>query len=57
MSVKIIERDSSSALQSAINHFLKQIDNSNIIDIKYSGRSKYSAYSSEYYSAMIILKD
>ena len=55
MTVKIIERDNMFDLEHAVNEFLKSVQPSSIIDIKYSGRGNHSSYSLDYYSVMIIM--
>ena len=57
MRVDIIERNSYYELEQAINDFLKRIDCSRVVDIKYSGMSNRTVHGNDYYSAMIILKN
>lgn len=56
MKVKIIERESSYELERAVNDFLKQINISNVLDIKYCGEGNHASYSISRYSVMIIMK-
>lgn len=56
MKVKIIERMSKFDLENEINDFLRETNDSDIIDIKYSGSGNHPTYSTDYYSAMIIMK-
>ena len=57
MKIKIIEKDSRFALEEAVNSFLKRIDTSNVLDIKYCGEGNHPPYSISCYSVMIIMKD
>ena len=56
MRVKILQTHTYGELEEIINKFLSTHDNEDVIDIKYSGVGNHSPYSSDYYSAMIILK-
>ena len=56
MRVKILQAHTYGELEEIINKFLSTHDNEDVIDIKYSGVGNHSPYSSDYYSAMIILK-
>lgn len=56
MRVQIIEHSNYKRLEEEINIILKYIQPSEIFDIKYSGSGNQSAYSNDYYSAMIIYK-
>ncbi len=56
MTVKIFEKEYRSELEKAINNFLKTIDQSRIVDIKYSGCGYSVPYGIASYSAMIIIK-
>ena len=56
MKVKIIRADDTWDLEEEINNFLKNISDSQIIDIKYQGVGNHSSYSVDRPSAMIIMK-
>lgn len=56
MKVKIIKADDILNLETKVNKFLNNINDSSIIDIKYQGISNYSAHRIDYPSAMVILK-
>jgi len=56
MRVEIIEDKNYKRLEEKINIILKYVQPSEILDIKYSGSGNSSAYSIDYYSAMIIYK-
>lgn len=56
MKVEIIEERSRFDLEDKINKRLRNYTNDKIIDIKYTGNGNSSAYSTNYYSAMIIYK-
>lgn len=57
MRVIILEKCKKSDLQHDINNMLEHQKESNIVDIKYSGYGCYTPYGTNYYSAMIILKE
>lgn len=57
MRVIILEKCKKSDLQHDINNMLEHQKESNIVDIKYSGSGCYTPYGTNYYSAMIILKE
>jgi hypothetical protein len=54
MRVEIIEKTNRYDLEKEINRRLSKHQPSEIFDIKYSGSGNHSAYSNDYYSAMII---
>lgn len=56
MRVEIIEEKSMYDLERRINEKLRYCENDEIIDIKYIGSGNSPAYSTDYYSAMIIYK-
>ncbi len=56
MKVEIIEKESSWDLQKAVNEFLKRVNPSNVLDIKYCGEGNHPSYSISRYSVMIIMK-
>ncbi|CEQ10672.1 Protein of uncharacterised function (DUF2758) [[Clostridium] sordellii] len=56
MRVEIIEDESKYGLERRINNKLEKYKNDEIIDIKYTGSGNSPAYSTDYYSAMIIYK-
>lgn len=56
MRVEIIETKYAFELQDQVNKFLSRCNPSDVIDIKYSGGGAIAAYSTRYFSAMIILK-
>lgn len=56
MKIKIIDADSIWKLENEINSFLSDIDDSQIIDIKYQGVGNHSTYSVDRPSAMVIMK-
>jgi hypothetical protein len=56
MKVKIIRADTTWNLEKEINNFLKNISDSQIIDIKYQGVGNHASYSLDRPSAMIIMK-
>ena len=56
MIVKIIRADSEWGLEEKINEFLSDINDAQIIDIKYQGVGNHSPYSIDYLSAMVIMK-
>ena len=56
MKVNIIQADNIWDLEKEVNAILSKIDNSKIIDIKYSGIGNRAAYSVDRPSVMIIMK-
>lgn len=56
MKVKIIKTDDIWDLEDKINEFLKTVNDSQIIDIKYQGVGNHATYSTDRPSAMIIMK-
>ena len=56
MRVKIIQEHSNMALESAVNKFLQDIDNDQIIDIQYQGVGNHSSNSVDRVSVMIVLR-
>ena len=56
MKVEIIRADNIWDLEKKINKFLSNISDSQIIDIKYQGIGNHAAYSVDYPSAMVIMK-
>ena len=56
MKVKIIRADDVWDLENKINIFLKDVNDNNIIDIKYQGVGNHPPYSIDRPSAMIIMK-
>ena len=56
MEVKIIQEHSNVALEGAVNQFLQDIDNSQIIDIQYQGVGNHPYNSVDRVSVMIILR-
>lgn len=57
MKVKIIRTDTVWSLEEKINELLKDANDSQIIDIKYQGVGNHPAYSTDYPSAMLIVRD
>lgn len=57
MRVKILRADTVWDLEKTINNFLENINNTQIIDIKYQGVGNTPAYSTDRPSAMIIMAD
>lgn len=56
MRVRIIHANDEYELENKINDFLSKTSDDNIIDIKYQGIGNHSAYSTNYPSAMVIMK-
>ena len=56
MTVKIIYADNVWDLERKINEFLRSINDSRIIDIKYQGIGNHPPYSIDRPSAMVIMK-
>lgn len=56
MKVEIIRGNNIWDLEKNINKFLSNINDSQIIDIKYQGVGNHAAYSVDYPSAMVIMK-
>ena len=56
MKVKIVHADNVWDLETKINEFLNNIDDSQIIDIKYEGIGNHALHSTDRPSAMIIMK-
>ena len=57
MRVKILRADTVWDLEKKINNFLENINNTQIIDVKYQGVGNTPAYSTDRPSAMIIMTD
>lgn len=56
MKVKIIHAETTYALEDEINEFLRLVPSNQILDVKYQGVGNHSAYSTDYPSALIIMK-
>ena len=56
MRIAILNGDNTYHLQKRVNEFLKDIDDSQIIDIKYQGVGNHPTHSIDYPSVMIIMK-